>query len=71
MSATAPSLEALLEHSLDVLAIVGADGRVEYVSPSSRRMLGWDPGELQGRHVLNLIHRRVRGRGAGRARRRA
>jgi PAS domain S-box-containing protein len=58
MRATTPSLEALLEHSLDVLAIVDAEGRVEYVSPSSRRMLGWDPGELQGRHVLNLIHPR-------------
>jgi PAS domain S-box-containing protein len=58
MSATAPALEALLERSLDVLAIVDAAGRVEYVSPSSRRMLGWDPAELQGRHVLNLVHPR-------------
>ncbi|MBX3023975.1 PAS domain S-box protein [bacterium] len=48
---------ALLEHSSDVVTVLGADGTVLYNSPSVRRVLGWAPDELRGRRVFDLIHR--------------
>src|SRR4051812_16858194 len=48
--------KALIEHSLDVIALVGPDATVEYVSPSIRRTLGYAPNEFIGRNGFELIH---------------
>ena len=41
--------EALVRESLDIVAIVGADGRVRYVSPPLERVLGWRAEAAIGR----------------------
>ena len=46
----------LAEYSSDVVLLLSADGTVEWASPSTREMLGWDPEELVGRGVADVVH---------------
>jgi len=46
----------LAEHSSDVVALVRPDGVLEWVSPSVRDLLGWEPEELVGRDSAELVH---------------
>ena len=43
--------EALVRESLDIVAIVGADGRARYVSPPLERVLGWPAEAAIGRRI--------------------
>jgi two-component system, cell cycle sensor histidine kinase and response regulator CckA len=47
---------ALIENSLDVTAILDADMRVKYVSPSVTRILGYSADELTGAASLDFVH---------------
>jgi diguanylate cyclase (GGDEF)-like protein/PAS domain S-box-containing protein len=47
---------ALIQNAADILAIVGLDGRVRYVSPAVETVLGYTPDELDGIGVLTLFH---------------
>jgi two-component system, cell cycle sensor histidine kinase and response regulator CckA len=47
---------ALIEHSVDVTAIVDAESRVRYVSPSVTGVLGYAPDELVGETSLDFVH---------------
>ena len=47
---------SLIENALDLILVLGADGRLRYVSPSARRALRFEPDELAGREVLDLVH---------------
>src|SRR4051794_23039875 len=47
---------ALIENSIDVTAIIDADTRVRYVSPSVTRILGYTPEELMGSTSLDFVH---------------
>lgn len=47
---------SLVENASDVITVVDRDGRLLYLSPSVKRLLGWEPGELTGRSVLDLLH---------------
>ncbi len=47
---------SLIENALDLILVLGADGRLRYVSPSARRALRWEPDELAGREILELVH---------------
>lgn len=40
----------------DIVVQARADGTLEYVSPSLRRVLGYDPAELLGKSALHLLH---------------
>lgn len=53
---------ALVENGTDGIALLGADGRVGYVSPSITRILGHDAGSLVGRSVFRVLRREDRGR---------
>jgi PAS domain S-box-containing protein len=53
---SAACFRALIEHSFDALALIGADGIILYASPSTTRILGYAPGELIGRHALEPLH---------------
>ena len=46
----------LAENSSDVIVLVGPDGMVEWVSPSVRDMLGWEPGEMVGHPSADFVH---------------
>jgi len=45
----------LTEHSVDVIVRSGMDRVLQYVSPSSLRVLGWDPGEMEGMVIDDFI----------------
>ncbi len=47
---------SLVEHSLEEISLVDADGTLLYESPSMRRPLGYPPNSLVGRNILELFH---------------
>lgn len=47
---------ALTENAHDVVTIIGADGVIRYESPSVVHVLGYQPEELVGRDLFELIH---------------
>lgn len=47
---------ALLENSLDFVALYDPDNRIRYVSPSVKDVLGYEPEELEGAFVPSLVH---------------
>jgi|GEM_PF-1724766 len=56
---------SLIENMMDVITLLGADGTIQYESPSIERMLGYKPDELIGKNVFELIHPEDRLRVAG------
>jgi hypothetical protein len=47
---------ALIENSIDVTAVLDGDMRVQYVSPSVTRILGYSADELTGAASLDFVH---------------
>ena len=50
------SFRMLAEGSSDMVMRIGKDERIEYVSPSSVRILGWRPDQLLGQRALAAIN---------------
>lgn len=48
--------ELILEHATDLIAVVDAEGRRIYNSPSYEALLGFTPAELQTTHAFAQIH---------------
>ncbi len=46
----------LVDNAADVIGVLDTAGRMQFVSPSVRRTLGWEPDELAGRPVLEFVH---------------
>jgi diguanylate cyclase (GGDEF)-like protein/PAS domain S-box-containing protein len=46
---------ALVQHSNELIAVLGADGAVQYATPAVRRLLGWAVGAPAPR-PLDLVH---------------
>ncbi len=47
---------ALTEQSLDIIAVLDAEGVIRFESPSVERWTGWTPEELVGSSVFALVH---------------
>jgi PAS domain S-box-containing protein len=47
---------SLIEHSLDIVAVIAPDGELRYVSPSGERILGYPAADLPGLNAFDLIH---------------
>ncbi len=47
---------ALVEQGSDVIALVDAEGRLLYASPTTRRVLGYVEDDILGRNVFDFIH---------------
>jgi two-component system sensor kinase FixL len=47
---------ALIENSSDLVVVGGTDGTIRYIGPSVRRVLGYEPAELVGTGVMDLVH---------------
>ena len=47
---------SILENATDAIAIITADGRYRYLSPSTSAVLGYEPEELVGRNVIDFTH---------------
>jgi PAS domain S-box-containing protein len=56
LHATVNRFRALIEHSLDYIALIDADGTLHYASPSADHLLGYSEKELWGSNVFGLIH---------------
>ena len=48
--------EKLIEHAVEVIPVLDPNGVIEYVSPSARRVLGYDPEDLVGENAFELVH---------------
>ncbi|KAF3002547.1 blue light receptor [Curvularia kusanoi] len=48
--------QRVLEELRDLLHILTPNGRILYVSPSSKALTGWDPSQLMGRFINEFIH---------------
>ena len=46
----------LADNSTDLISRLAVDGTIIYVSPASRAMLGYEPGELVGRNIDEFLH---------------
>ncbi|RFU18980.1 EAL domain-containing protein [Geodermatophilus marinus] len=53
--ASAERFTALVQHSTDLVTVVDRTGVVQYQSPSSRRVLGYEPEDLVGRDLTELM----------------
>jgi diguanylate cyclase (GGDEF)-like protein/PAS domain S-box-containing protein len=56
LSAAEKRFVALVENVADLIAVVSAEGTIEYVSPAASGILGHGDGELEGSDLLELIH---------------
>jgi PAS domain S-box-containing protein len=45
----------LLENALDIITILNIDGTIRYESPAVRRILGYEPHELEGRNAFEFM----------------
>lgn len=48
--------KALTENALDIVAVLDVEGRIGYVSPSVKRLLGYSPEEVTGKSVFTFMH---------------
>jgi PAS domain S-box-containing protein len=48
--------KSLIEHAIDITAVLGPGGEIRYVSPSVERVLGYLPAELRASGVFDLVH---------------
>ena len=46
----------LAENSFDLICIHQANAKMEFVSPSVKRLLGYDPEELIGKYPISMVH---------------
>ena len=46
----------LIENATDLIVVVREDGVLVYLSPSAKRVLGYQPEELEGRDTFEFIH---------------
>jgi PAS domain S-box-containing protein len=47
---------ALIENASDMIWITDENGHVKYASPSTRRILGYDPESLMGKSIFDDVH---------------
>jgi diguanylate cyclase (GGDEF)-like protein/PAS domain S-box-containing protein len=45
----------VVEHSSDVVLLVGPDNQYQWVSPAVRHVLGWEPEDLLGRTMFDFV----------------
>jgi diguanylate cyclase (GGDEF)-like protein/PAS domain S-box-containing protein len=48
--------QALFQHAPDMVAVLDAQGRIAYSSPSASAALGNEPGKMQGHSVFDVVH---------------
>ncbi|MFB6266356.1 MAG: PAS domain-containing sensor histidine kinase [Halodesulfurarchaeum sp.] len=46
----------LIEYSSDIITVLDADGTIRFTSPSTERVLGYDPEAEVGRNALERVH---------------
>jgi len=56
LKSTEERFKLMIENVLDLITILDVDGSMKYVSPSHRRILGYEDEELLGRRVFDFVH---------------
>ena len=56
---------ALIERNSEMIGLQDGQGTITYLSPSTTRWLGYEPGEPVGRPALDVVHPDDRERIAG------
>ncbi len=46
----------LIENAMDVIMIINSDGELSYISPSIKRVFGYEPEEIIGKIAFEFIH---------------
>lgn len=49
-------LKRIADNMLDMISQIDTEGRFTYLSPSNKTTLGYDPEELMGRSIMELVH---------------
>lgn len=57
---TSDTFHAIFQSSAEGIIVVDHDGVIVMANPSSERMFGYDPGELNGAHLGKLLPQRLR-----------
>lgn len=47
---------SLIENASDIITVLQGDGTIRYLSPSTERVLGYNPHTLVGRNALEFVH---------------
>lgn len=47
--------QAVIETAVDAILVIDSDGEIQSANPACRRMLGWEPEELVGRNISQLM----------------
>src|SRR5215510_2449377 len=55
-------LRAIVNHSRDLVMLLGRDGSLLYHNPQFRRLFGYAPEDVNGRPLAELLHPEDRGR---------
>ena len=51
-----------IENASDIILLLDGQARIRYTSPSTRRLMGYAPEELQGQSACDFVHAADRGR---------
>ena len=46
----------LIQNSSDMIRIIGPDGLISYTTPSTKKILGYDPSEIVGKEPFEYLH---------------
>ncbi|MDQ3702209.1 MAG: PAS domain S-box protein, partial [Chloroflexota bacterium] len=49
-------LQMMVQHTLDIITVLGPDGTILFESPSVRQVLGYEVAERTGRSVFEMVH---------------
>ncbi len=47
---------SLIQYISEIVALIDADGRIQFVSPQVERVLGFRPDEVAGRSIFDFVH---------------
>ena len=47
---------SLIDKTWDLITVIESDLRIAYITPSAERVLGYEPGDLEGRPFTELVH---------------
>lgn len=55
-AAVVARVEALLEHTADIITVLDADGTIRFSNASAGRITGFSGGAVNGRNAIELVH---------------
>ncbi len=59
---TRAQFQAIAEHSADTIVIIDAGGEVQFVNPAIKVQLGYDPDEVEGAQLTEIVPERLQDR---------